>query len=389
MSETKAGGSTVICVECGSANQDDATFCGGCGAYLEWDGERARPGEPGPAAVPEPVVVPESKPTLVDRVKAGLGLEPEAAAGPAEAGSTDSASVHSSPADAAAPASAPSLPVGQPTAVKPGAEANLQGRRKPAPVDEFRPKPGEVICGQCGAGNVRERKFCRRCGKDLLGATVLPPLPWWRRLFRRRPKPIAAGTRPVLRRRSRAPRRLLVLVVVAAAVLGLGRLAWPWVGGAIGTVRDRIAGSQLYEPSQMVASSSTRGHGAALARDGRGETYWAPAAPGEVVGQYLEARFDQPFRLVRVQYLNGASRDDGKFLATRRPSKVVLSVTSSDGTATTITKTLVDDAKPHEIDVGVSDVTKVRLTIESIKKPVRDSQRTLVALGEMAFLRRS
>ncbi|KGN41303.1 zinc ribbon domain-containing protein [Knoellia aerolata] len=407
MSDATTRGSTVICTECGSVNEDGATFCGGCGAYLEWEGERIGPAEPEPEAEAEPVPeVPEpSRPTLVDRVKAGLGLEADATPA-ADSGPVDPARTEVEAAPAAVPGDdpgaqrrtvpvqpapvrpAPARPVAarQPAAVKPGTEASLSGRKKPAPVEEHRPRPGETICGHCGAGNTPERKFCRRCGKDLAGAAVMPPPPWWRRLFQRRPRSISAGTRPVLKRRSRTPRRLLVLVVLAAVLYGLVRVGWPWVGGAVETVRDRVSGKEPHEPTLVVASSTARGRGATLARDGRLETSWAPAAPGDGIDEYLEATFDEPFRLVAVQIYNGSSRDRGKYLLTRRPSKVELSITNADGEVEIREEDLRDDPRQQDIMIGADDVTAVRLTIKSA---VGEIPGTRVALGEMAFFTRS
>lgn len=63
----------IICTECGHRNEDGDDFCGSCGAFLEFSGERTAADEPGPAdeAVPE---ADEARATLVDRVKAAVGL---------------------------------------------------------------------------------------------------------------------------------------------------------------------------------------------------------------------------------------------------------------------------------------------------------------------------
>lgn len=449
MSDATTSGSTVICTECGSVNEDGATFCGGCGAYLEWDGEGIGPAEPKPEAEPEAAPEP-ARLTLVDRVKAGLGIDadapPSADGGPVDASRTEGSAAPAEPTEgppavlgaagsrrgmadldrtAATPQvaqptknvradegarsrtearvtedppsgrsrTAPLRPAPvrpgatrQPAAVKPGTEASLTGRKQTAPLDEHRPKPGETVCGQCGAGNGLERKFCRRCGTDLAGAAVMPPPPWWRRLFHRRTRTLAAGTRPVLRRRSPTPRRLVVLVILAGVIYGLVRVAWPWVGGPVEAVRDRVAGTEAYEPALLVASSTARGRDAALARDGKLETSWAPAAAGKGVDEYLEARFDEPFRLVAVQIYNGSSRDQATYLLTPRPSKVVLSITDADGKVETREETLRDDPRQQDIRIGANDVKAVRLTIKSV---VGKTPGSPVALGEMAFFTRS
>ena len=80
MSTSTGGVGVVVCGECGSANDADVSFCGSCGAYLEWEGERLQPGRP--ASPVEEVEPPPEKHSLLDRVRAGLGIEGDAAAPP-------------------------------------------------------------------------------------------------------------------------------------------------------------------------------------------------------------------------------------------------------------------------------------------------------------------
>lgn len=73
----------IVCTECGNHNDDDDEFCGSCGRFLEWVGERiAAPPPPAPPPEPEPEPV---KVGLVERVKAAVGLD-EAAAGTSSPG---------------------------------------------------------------------------------------------------------------------------------------------------------------------------------------------------------------------------------------------------------------------------------------------------------------
>ena len=76
MSTSTGGVGVVVCGECGSANDADVSFCGCCGAYLEWEGERLQPGRPAPPV--EEVEPPPEKHSLLDRVRAGLGIEADA-----------------------------------------------------------------------------------------------------------------------------------------------------------------------------------------------------------------------------------------------------------------------------------------------------------------------
>src|SRR5690242_19131602 len=64
----------IVCTNCGNHNEDSDEFCGSCGKFLEWVGERVE----APAAAPEPVVEEEADPVkvgFVDRVKAAVGID--------------------------------------------------------------------------------------------------------------------------------------------------------------------------------------------------------------------------------------------------------------------------------------------------------------------------
>ncbi|WP_371618709.1 hypothetical protein [Streptomyces sp. NBC_00454] len=126
-------------------------------------------------------------------------------------------------------------------AVQPGgAEAVAPARRSVEPGEDP-PRPGELICGQCRAGNLPVRRYCRRCGAALADAPVAVRPPWWRRLLARRVRrPHAAGERPPRRRRWRTPRFAVWLVVLlAAAAAGYAFRAEAL--GAVESVRDRVS----------------------------------------------------------------------------------------------------------------------------------------------------
>lgn len=64
----------IICTNCGNHNENDDEFCGSCGKFLEWVGEKVEaPAAPVPAPEPEPEV--SAKVGLVDRVKAAVGID--------------------------------------------------------------------------------------------------------------------------------------------------------------------------------------------------------------------------------------------------------------------------------------------------------------------------
>ena len=63
----------IICKDCGHENETDDQFCGSCGSFLEWVG--AKPEE----AVTTPTTYSEASadPTLIQRVRKGLGVDEE------------------------------------------------------------------------------------------------------------------------------------------------------------------------------------------------------------------------------------------------------------------------------------------------------------------------
>jgi hypothetical protein len=231
----------IVCKQCGHHNDENDTFCGSCGKFLEWTGERVVVAEPEPEP---PAPEPEPEPVhlgLIDRVKHAVGLEetapqPAAAVEPPAAPqpvirtvpltstapavaskpavpAAPTASVPAPPAPATAvmppmasaapvtapepvragvatpssPPSAPTLQADEPVSRRPTSVAPTATRPRPGPrtmEPPTRRHPGDLICGQCGEGNDPVRHFCRRCGNSLDEALVVR-LPWYRRFFNR------------------------------------------------------------------------------------------------------------------------------------------------------------------------------------------------------------
>ncbi len=333
-----AGTGTLTCSDCGSANDAGERFCGHCGAYLEWSGT---PGQRADVP-PNP---PEGAPVVP-----GEHAEPTA-----------------------------------PEAVKPAPEVMPSRRQMPTEADRA-PLPGETVCGRCGAGNVATRRFCRRCGADLVDAVVVPPPPWYRRLFARRTRAPRAGDRPTVRRRSALPRRLAILVAVVAVGYLAVRLAWPVVSAPVESVHDRLSGVEVVNPAAISASSSRPEHPASLVRDGATNTFWAPAPAGDGRGEFIEATFPEPFRLVEIQVYNGSSEEPKPYLTTGRVQSVLVTVTRSDGSLETRQVSVADRPGRQDVQLGIADATAVRLTIVSSFGATPGG---LVALAEVAYFRRS
>jgi uncharacterized OB-fold protein len=266
----------IVCKQCGHHNEDNDTFCGSCGKFLEWTGERVVVAQPEPEPPPP---TPEPEPAhvgLIDRVKHAVGIE-EAAPQPAAPAQANAAPapvaapipasaaapapeprvVWTVPVTSAAPAAPPAPPQAPPTAAPAAAAPVLVGVAAPSapatppltPVvqaDEpmsrrptsvapavSRPRqaartmdaptrrhPGDLICGQCGEGNDPTRHFCRRCGNSLDEAIAVR-LPWYRRFFNRifGVRTREAGWRP---RRVGPPNVMgVVWRVIRLAVVGL------------------------------------------------------------------------------------------------------------------------------------------------------------------------
>ncbi|WUH92745.1 zinc ribbon domain-containing protein [Streptomyces sp. NBC_00433] len=334
----------VECTACGQRCERGEQFCGSCGAYLDWSAETAAPAAPVAAASAAPA---PSPPPVV---------------------------------------AAPEEPVVAP--VQPRAAGPVPPPPRPAPraPEEPPPAPGELVCGQCGAGNVPTRRFCRRCGTSLADAPAAPRLSWWRRLTTRTPREApAAGTRPAPGRwrRMRRPRLLIPTLIVVLGLAAFGLRGQ--IGGATDKVRDRVAkGSQIHAV-RVTASTSAPGHPAGLAVDGTTDRYWAPASGGAGAGQYLEATFDQPFRLLDVVIHPGASPVEEQFLKQARPHDVLVTTTDSHGASTPHVLHLTDTPGPQSFHLAVSDVTRIRLTLQSAYAPTPSRH---VAVAEVEFFKR-
>ncbi|MFS8095986.1 zinc ribbon domain-containing protein [Lentzea alba] len=193
-------------------------------------------------------------------------------------------------------------------------------------------QPGDLICGQCGSGNVPTRKFCGVCGHSLHDA-VTQKRPWWKRwLPTRGPKVRERGSRP--RRTSRAAqvrqgigrafRWVLALAVLLFATLyGFSEGFRSNVNTEVIGVKDSVAG--LFGdpvPVRQSSISATRelpDHPAGLAMDNDPSTFWAAQTDPNTAA--LTITFDHATDLRRMIIHSG---DGKKFLGTARPQRLTL-----------------------------------------------------------------
>jgi hypothetical protein len=224
--------------------------------------------------------------------------------------------------------------------------------RRAAPTRK--PKPGDLICGECGEGNLPSRKFCGRCGEPLTSAEQVR-IPWWRRL-RRRAKVLKAGSRPGRdgKARGRGGVRKVVRKIRTYAfvvVLGFGLLAgfYPplrtYVTDKFAELRREVSGvvEQTMDPARPVgvtASLESPEHAAKLAFDQFANTYWA--APFDTnAPPSITADLGGTTALTRVIVTSGAAAD---YATLHRPSIVVLSY-SNEKSDTFVLK---DTPEPQE-----------------------------------------
>ena len=383
----------LICGECSTRNNDGESFCANCGAYLVWQGEQekpsknakagqeADPGDGKTVLMPKVPAPPDhgpasqrgtrmDQPSSVPRVTRlpGTFLDEEAA-GVIRAEKP----LKPVPGDTAEP----------PPEVKPGRRTTPLETGPPPPRDETPPAPGELICGRCGAGNNRERHYCRRCAASLDEAAVVPPLPWWRRLASPRPKaPLPAGTRPK-RKRRHFPVRLVGFLAVLGVLGGAAYAGRSSIDTTVAQVQDRFLSSDR-RANSVTASSSQPDRLPGFAIDTFNDRSWAAGVAGNTGDQYLDFVFEREFRLTQIVISSGASKDSNIFIKERRPLNVEVTAGRADGQPTTERFELKDVPETQSFYIAADRVTAVRLMILDSTGP----EEAPVAIAEVQFLGR-
>lgn len=385
----------IVCRQCGERNSMDAQFCRACQAFLEWEGDRAAAPHSGTRPTPESVRLP-----VTQQPAAQTPAQPPYPHGMPQQPMPPYP--YGIPPQQASPPPMPSQPAptqsAQPTSVQPiqpvqPADPEQRLHYEPMAATDERPlSPGDRICGQCGAGNDSERRFCRRCAASLNETVVVRP-PWWRRLIpSRRGRVRRTGERPARRRSGvrialSGIRRVLlwvVAVLVAMGLLGYGLL--PSVRGSInsaaGSVWNRVKPvvAPKYVPVRPVGITATGelpDHPAGVAIDTITTTYWATrdAGPGSTPPA-LVVTFERPVNLKRAIIRNGAGQD---FQNAHRARDLHL-VFSTGHTADL---TLLDTPDPQTVDIpGEAGANRVEIHVMSRYSAV---QGTDLAIAEIEF----
>lgn len=395
----------LICGECSTRNNDGESFCANCGAYLVWQDEQGKPSQ-GSAARPETdpgdgktVLMPKlpappdhapghppgrehasgsgqtpqrgikmDRPASVPRVTRLPGTFPEEADGVIQAEKplkTEAGDRTEAPPE-----------------VKPGRRTTplVNSTPPPPPSDEAPPAPGELICGRCGAGNNRERHYCRRCAASLDEAAVVPPLPWWRRLASPRPKaPLPAGTRPK-RKRRHFPVRLVSFLAVLGVLGGAAYAGRDTIDTAVAQVQDRFLSSDKRATS-VTASSSQPDRLPDFAIDTFSNRSWAAGVAGNTSDQFLDFVFEREFRLTQIFITGGASDDSNVFIKDRRPRNVEVTAVQADGQPKIENFELKDVKERQAFSIAANRVSTVRLRILDSMGP----EDAPVAIAEVQF----
>ncbi|HKS44915.1 MAG TPA: zinc ribbon domain-containing protein [Amycolatopsis sp.] len=371
----------IICARCGERNGDGSRFCGACDAFLDWEGTSAE--QPQPRGVPansQPQVVPQHPVPgpYTPRAPGPHGRQPVP-----------------QPVPQPAPQPVPRPQVGQAQVAQPTDEVRQRRYTPPPTVTERRPpQPGELICGQCGAGNAPTRKFCHSCGASLQDAPAVPEK-WWRKLFRgRKGKRYEAGARPgregVRARTGKAKpavRRVMRWVrnVVALVVVLLG-LLYGVVPSFRSTVNEQVLGLKKgvehdlglnpvpVRPTSVTSPTQLPGHDVAQAVDGFTNTYWA-AAPGPAE-PVLVLHFDKPTDIRQAILRIGIGQN---FQSSARPQRLHLVYS----TGNTFDIDLADTPNEQKVEVkngaGAKDI---EVHVVSTFKSLQGND---VAISEMEF----
>lgn len=224
-------------------------------------------------------------------------------------------------------------------------------------------KPGDLVCGECGEGNVETRKFCSRCGNSLALA-VKVKTPWWRKLLPRTGAKVRkSGDRPKRRGRAgksktglavsatfKAVRRIIAIaLLVGGIVYGVFAPFRGWVNQQAASAKHSVEAMIFpqYEPVRPTKNGvscpvQVPENPCGLVADLGNNTHWATPIDGRE--PVVELKLDRSVHIARIIVTNGAKDD---FQGTHRAKKLHL-VYSTGKTADV---NLIDNPDPNTYDI--------------------------------------
>lgn len=174
--------------------------------------------------------------------------------------------------------------------------------------------------------------------------------------------------------------------MVGALVIGLIVTLVFYADDGYQATRDHFAKRAPVAPDTFKASRSYPAHDAKLAFDKRSNTWWGPGVTQSGEGEWLEARFDQPTRLLDVIITPGVSTKVDQLTESALPHRIEARITAADGSTSTKIINLDQGAGGQRRKFRVGDVTTVRFILRSAYGADAKKQ---VAIAEIEFFGRS
>jgi hypothetical protein len=412
------GHANLVCRRCGYTNVPGDTFCGSCGAFLEWEGEQA-PGSGGTG----------TGPGAGAGTQAGLGAGGEGgAAGSGAAGGGAGAASGGAAAGTGGAVSGGAGPGARGGATATGAAAG--GSATGGVGTGATPGGGDLVrCAACGVANAASRTFCQACGARLADAARIGGVSQDQIVaaVNATNRPVTVTTTTIRRPEPDEGRgagsvakwiaimAVLGLAVGVAIVLGGNLLrgegpasaasAVPSVsaaadgsggpGPSAGPASEEPSGSPTERPRPRpltltgATPSSVVGNrdkfSADKAIDGDPETCWQEGVATER-GEWIEIEF-APSTVTALEIVNGYTASRALYRGNHRLKAIDVSVDGGEPTRVRLD----DTGDPQRVNLpDVDGATRVRITIVSVYPSVQTSVHGTpfddAALGEVVVL---
>ncbi|MEU1203683.1 zinc ribbon domain-containing protein, partial [Streptomyces sp. NPDC005813] len=263
--------------------------------------------------------------------------------------------------------------------VLPGRPVDRRPQTVRAPGQELG-ADGGLPCPWCGTPNHPDRHYCARCAwRWAADGRATGRRPWWRRIFSFGSQETPwAGDRPRLRRTFD---RILTWLGVGVILALLITLAVNIPRGVQAT-KDHFAKRAPVAPDKVTASRSYPGHKPDLAFDKLNNTWWGPGITESGQGQWIEAKFTEPTRLLDLVLTPGTSTRADQISKSALPHRMKATVKTADGKTETRELNFDQGAGGQRRPFRVKDAVSVRFTLETAYTASADKQ---VAIAEIEF----